>query len=73
MPALVERLHAAGKVPAPGACYTFVTLPIFAEGTYEVENLHPVPAKSHFGFTGHVHRQIHELPDGAKVQLRFES
>ena len=32
MPLLIAQLHAAGKVPEPGECYTYVTLPVFAEG-----------------------------------------
>ena len=69
MPALVEQLHAAGKVPEPGECYTYVTLPVFAEGKYEVDNLNPVPAGEHFSVTGHFLHEIAELPDEAKVRL----
>ena len=69
MPALVEQLHAAGKVPEPGECYTYVTLPVFAEGKYEVDNLNPVPAGEHFSVTGHILHEIAELPDEAKVKL----
>jgi hypothetical protein len=65
LPPLVERLHAAGKVPAPGECYTYVTLPVFNEGKYEVENMNPVPAKEHFAITGHIHHEIQSLPPGA--------
>jgi hypothetical protein len=46
MPDLVERLHAAGKFLAPGQCFTYVTLPIFKEGSYEVSNLNPVNASN---------------------------
>jgi len=69
LPALVEQLHAVGKVPAPGECYTYVTLPVFEEGKYEVPNLNPVPAKEHFALTGHVHHEIQSLPSGAKVKI----
>jgi hypothetical protein len=68
MPLLVEQLHLAGKVPEPGECYTYVTLPVFSEGRYEVENLNPVPAGEHFSITGHIHHEIHELPDGDRVR-----
>jgi hypothetical protein len=69
LPSLVEQLYAAGKIPAPGYCYTPVVLPVFAEGAYTVSNLNPVPGKEHFGVTGHVHSQIKSLPEGAKVRL----
>lgn len=58
MPALVSRLIAAGKKLEPGQCYTYVTLPIFEQGRYEVANLNPVPAREHFGLTGELHRQL---------------
>ena len=54
LPALVELLHAAGKVPEDGECYTYVTLPVFHDGRYEVDNLNPVPAGEHFSVTGHI-------------------
>ena len=73
LPALVQKLHAAGKVPGPGSCYTYVTLPVFAEGKYEVENLNPVPAREHFSVTGHILKEIRSLPDGAKVKISVES
>ncbi len=58
MPVLVEALHAAGKAPEAGECYTYVTLPIFAEGKYEVGNLNPVPAGEHFALTGRILQEI---------------
>ena len=69
MPLLVEHLHLAGKVPEPGECYTYVSLPIFPEGTYDAGNLNPVPAREHFAMTGHIHREIRDLPNGGKVKL----
>jgi hypothetical protein len=55
--------------PEPGECYTYVTLPVFAEGKYEVDNLNPVPAGEHFSVTGHILHEIAELPDEAKAKL----
>ena len=69
LPPLVEKLRAAGKVAGPGCCYTFATLPVFAEGKYEVSNLNPVPAKEHFSLTGHIHKEIQSLPNGARVKI----
>ena len=70
LPSLVAQLHEAGKIPAPGCCYTYVTLPVFAEGKYQVANLNPVPAKEHFGVTGHIHQQIQSLPDETQINLQ---
>jgi hypothetical protein len=69
MPHLIEQLHEAGKIPGPGCCYTYVTLPIFAEGKYEVANFNVVPAREHFGLTAHIHREIQSLPDGSNVRI----
>jgi len=70
LPALIEELAQAGKTLGEGQCYSFVTLPIFKQASYSVDNLNPVDAKEHFGLTGCVHRQICDLPEGAAV--RFE-
>jgi hypothetical protein len=70
MPHLIEQLKMAGKTLKPDGCYTYVALPIFSEGKYEVSNLNPVPAAEHFGLTGETHRQIRHLPDGSKVRLQ---
>jgi len=69
MPSLVEKLKMAGKLLKPDHCYTFVRLPIFKEGKYEVDNLNAVPAKEHFRITGFVHEKIKNLPDGAQVKI----
>jgi hypothetical protein len=71
LPPLIEKLISAGKTLSPGRCYTFVTLPIFREGTYAVENLNPVDAREHFGLTGHIHKEISNLPDGATVEIKI--
>jgi len=71
LPSLIEELMQAGKVLTEGRCYTFVTLPIFIGGTYTVENLNPVPAREHFGWTGEFHKKISHLKDGDKVRIRI--
>jgi hypothetical protein len=69
LPPLIEQLRAAGKVLQPGECYTFVTLPVFAEGRYDVDNLNPVRAREHFALTGGIHQDLQSYPDGSKVKL----
>jgi hypothetical protein len=71
LPGLVEALSQAGKVLGEGRCYTFVTLPVFREGTYTVENLNPVDAREHFALTGHIHEEIAGLQDGDKAEIKF--
>lgn len=69
MPHLIEQLMSAGKVLKPDQCYTYVTLPIFKEGKYEVANLNPVAAREHFALTGRIHKEVKGLPDGAAVTI----
>ncbi|WP_410210988.1 T6SS immunity protein Tdi1 domain-containing protein [Aquirhabdus sp.] len=69
MPYLVEQLHEARKIPNEDQCYTYVTLPVFAEGKYTIENLNAVPAREHFAITGHILKQIQELKDGSQVKI----
>jgi hypothetical protein len=69
LPPLIEQLRTAGKLLQPGECYTFVTLPLFAEGKYEVDNLNPVRAREHFALTGGIHKDLQSYPDGSKVKL----
>lgn len=69
MSALVEKLHAAGKIASAGQCYTYVTFPAFAEGKYEVDNLNPVQAQEHFALAGHILNEVKSLPDGTKVKI----
>jgi hypothetical protein len=69
LPGLVAELQTAGTIVSPGRCYGFVILPIFKEGKYEVGNLKPISAKEYFSFTGMMHKQLQELPDGATVKI----
>jgi hypothetical protein len=71
LPGLVEALQSAGKHLAPGQCYSFTTLPVFAEGSFSVENMLPLSAKEHFGVTGHVMQQIQSFPDGTEVSIKI--
>jgi hypothetical protein len=53
----------------PGECLGFTTLPVFG-GDYSVENRFRLSVAEHAAFTGDVHRQIRDLPDGAQVSAR---
>lgn len=45
-------------------------IPFILGGEYAVENLHAVEAAAAMRFYGNVAKQIHDLPDGASVELR---
>jgi hypothetical protein len=72
LPGLVEALQSNGKYLLPGECYSYTTLPVFAEGSFSVENMFPLGAEEHFGVTGHIMKQIRGVPDGAEVSIRVE-
>lgn len=71
LPKFVEQLRAAGKVPGPSQCYTFIIPPVFKEGRYVVDNFAVVDAKQYFAFSSDVQRQIATMPDGAKVRFKI--
>ena len=71
LPGLVEALRSSGKHLRPGQCYSYTTLPVFAEGSFSVENTYPIEANEHFGLTGHILKQIQALPDGAQVSIKI--
>ena len=70
LPALVERLHEAGKVAGPGECYGFTILPVFAEGKYTPENMFVLPTREQLVGVADIHKQLADLPDGASVQVQ---
>ena len=58
-----------GPFPA-GTCLGFTMLPILG-GSYTLENRFRLSAVEHFSVTGDMHRQMRDLPDGAKVRIRI--
>jgi len=71
LPSLVDRLHEAGKVAGPTDCYGFVVLPVFAEGKYVPDNMFAAPVREVLIGNADIHKQIAELPDGSKVQVKI--
>jgi hypothetical protein len=69
LPGLVDVLHSQGKMLEVDQCYTYAILPIFSQGSFSAENMHPVSAAEHFSLSGHVHKSIRQLPDGAQVRV----
>jgi len=67
---IVDAFEATNGPLPEGRCLSFTTLPVFG-GAYTVENRYSLPIKEHAGVTGEIHRQIRDLPDGAKVQFKI--
>jgi hypothetical protein len=51
-------------------CLGFTTLPILG-GSYTVENRYRLPVREHASFTGDLHRQLRDLPDGTAVRIKI--
>lgn len=69
---LVEALHEAGKKAGEGQCYWFYVPPVFEGGVYTPENMFVAPAHEVVGLSADLHRQLLDLPDGARVRLKVE-
>jgi len=65
---LVDKCVSAGLVLKPGQCYGFKLAPVF-DGKYTVENTEVCDLEVNFSLLAQIHRQIRDLPDGAKVRL----
>jgi hypothetical protein len=67
-PVVEEFIRLHGPFPL-GTCLSFRQLPVLG-GAYGVENRCRLSAVEHFGVTGDIHRQIRDLPDGARLDVR---
>ncbi|MEJ1938219.1 DUF1851 domain-containing protein, partial [Nostoc sp. NIES-2111] len=68
---LVEKLIAEGKVLKENEVYSYKKIPVLG-GAYSVENISPTDLSVHFAFSGQICEQIKDLPDGTKVNIKFE-
>ena len=68
---VIDDLLEAGAVVGEGQCFGYKTLPIMG-GDYTPDNMVPMSAAAWYGFSGYLHEQIKELPDGTHVQLVVE-
>lgn len=71
MMSFVDQLVSEGILLVPGQCYGFKFPPIFG-GEYTVDNCCPMAVWDYLGACGSIHRQIKDLPDGAKVVLKAQ-
>ena len=67
-PVIAEFVRLHGPFPL-GTCLGFTQLPVLG-GAYTIENRYRLSAVEHFSLTGDLHRQLRDLPDGAKVRIR---
>ena len=54
-----------------GQLYSYKKLPVIG-GDYSVDNFEPADMEVHFSFTGQIHQQIKDLPDGTRIdKIKF--
>ena len=70
LPALLDKLHIAGKSLGKNQVYSYKKMPVIG-GEYSIENMDPVDISVHFAFSGQICEQIQNLPDGTKVKITF--
>jgi hypothetical protein len=68
--AVVEAFVSTHGALHRDCCLGYTTLPALG-GSYTVDNRYSVRIEEHAAFTGDVHRQIRDLPDGAKVTIKI--
>jgi hypothetical protein len=66
---VADELRSQGKQLSPGQGYGFTLLPIFAGGSYEPGNRFCLSATEHIGFSGDMHSQLRDVPDGDSVNI----
>ena len=67
---LTTQLRNSDKKLKDGQLYSYKKLPIMG-GDYTVDNFAPLNIVEHFGYTGDIHKQIKDLPDGTRVQIKI--
>ena len=66
---IVEAFEPQNGSLSGDRCLSYTTLPVFG-GDCTADNRFAVTIEEHAGFTGDIHRQISDLPEGAKVQIK---
>ncbi len=71
LPLLIEKLLNSEKTLKENEVYSFKKLPAIG-GDYSVDNMEPTDMSVHFAFSGQICEQIKDLPDGTKVNIKYE-
>lgn len=66
---LVEKLKETGLKLKDKHLYGYKKLPVLG-GEYEPENFELTDIEVHFELSGQIHKQIKDLPDGTKVNIK---
>jgi len=66
---VVAAYEAAHGTLGHGSCLGYTILPVFG-GAYTADNRYALPVAEYAAFTGDVHRQIRDLPERDRLELR---
>jgi len=72
LPLLIEKLISAGKTLKENEVYSYKQIPVIG-GEYSVDNIEPTDMSVHFAFSGQICEQIKDLPNGTKVNIKFNT
>lgn len=65
-PAKIVELRDAGLRLTPGTCYSYKHLMVLG-GQDTVDNIEVSSIAIHVDFSGHIHQQVKDLPDGTQI------
>jgi hypothetical protein len=68
---LIDRIKKSGLTLKENELYGYKVLPVLG-GEYEPENFEGTDIEVHFELSGQIHRQIKDLPDGTKVEIKVK-
>ena len=68
---LVSQIKESGLELEDGKLFGYKKLPVIG-GEYHSDNFELTDISIHFSLAGQIHRQIRDLPDGTKVNIKFK-
>ncbi|MDF2188409.1 T6SS immunity protein Tdi1 domain-containing protein [Paraflavitalea sp. CAU 1676] len=71
LPLFIGELQSAGKTLQENEVYSYIKPPVLG-GEYSIDNIEVTDMSVHFAVTGQIYEQINDLPDGARVKIKFE-
>ena len=69
MRALVEQAESKFSSLKPGYKY-YLVIPAVLGGGYDISNINTAPLSEIIRLSGHIAKEIKDLPDGAKIELK---
>ena len=68
---LIQELKNIGLKPNNKQLFGYILLPIIG-GKYNADNFELTSIQQHFSYSGQIHKQLRDLPDGTMVNLEFQ-